>query len=602
MKYLFHFLLLVLTNISLLANTPEPKLESPAMGSIPFITTWKTDNPGISANNQITIPTQNGGYNYTVDWGDGNSNTNITGDITHTYTAAGTYTVSITGDFPRIHFDDKGDKEKLLTIEQWGNNQWTSMQAAFEGCRNLQGNFTDIPDLSMLTDLGSMFFGCTVFNTNIANWDTSSVTRMDKMFQDATSFNQDISSWNTSSVFTMREMFDGAISFNQDIGVWNTSSVMLMARMFLDATSFNQDISSWNTSSVTSMELMFGGATSFNQDIGSWNTSSVTSMGGMFKDATAFNQDIGSWDVSSVTDFNGMFWGATIFDQDISLWNMSNAEDIQLMFRETAAFNQDIGGWDVSNVTLMSGVFTLASSFNQDIGAWNVENVTKMDRMFAGNTVFNQDIGGWNVANVTTMLGMFSGAIQFDQNLELWNVSKVTNMALMFSGVKISTANYDALLIGWNAQNLQPNVNFHGGFSEFCAGTAARANMISNDNWSITDGGVAGPVITDLANQTHIGSYTLPTISGTKLTGNEQYYTGTNGTGTAYAAGITINFADFATYPVTIYIYDETGTSPNCDDEQDFELTLTMACTPPTMNLVSILLLREAQRRTTHQT
>ncbi len=34
-----------------------------------FVTTWKTDNPGISENNQITIPIYIGEeYDYTVDW------------------------------------------------------------------------------------------------------------------------------------------------------------------------------------------------------------------------------------------------------------------------------------------------------------------------------------------------------------------------------------------------------------------------------------------------------------------------------------------------------------------------------------------------------
>jgi len=35
-------------------------------------------------------------------------------------------------------------------------------------------------------------------------------------------------------------------------------------------------------------------------------------------------------------------------------------------------------------------------------------------------------------------------------------------MGNMFNGATLSTANYDALLIGWEAQTLQPNVNFHG--------------------------------------------------------------------------------------------------------------------------------------------
>src|SRR3546814_4291699 len=66
----------------------------------PFITTWQTT----AANESITIPVNDDvtGYNYTVEWGDGNTDAGQTGDVTHTYAAAGTYTVSITGNFPAI--------------------------------------------------------------------------------------------------------------------------------------------------------------------------------------------------------------------------------------------------------------------------------------------------------------------------------------------------------------------------------------------------------------------------------------------------------------------------------------------------------------------
>ena len=123
-----------------------------------FITTWKTDNTGTSANNQITIPTGTGTFSYTVDWGDGTPDTTVyTGSTTHTYTVAGTYTVAITGDFPHIFFNDNGDKQKILSIEQWGTQQWTSMDESFYGCSNLVGNAPDVPDLSVVTNMSGMF-------------------------------------------------------------------------------------------------------------------------------------------------------------------------------------------------------------------------------------------------------------------------------------------------------------------------------------------------------------------------------------------------------------------------------------------------------------
>lgn len=69
--------------------------------TIPFITTWETT----TANESITIPTTGNGYNYTVNWGDGAITNGENGDAIHTYATAGTYTVSITGNFPRIYFN-----------------------------------------------------------------------------------------------------------------------------------------------------------------------------------------------------------------------------------------------------------------------------------------------------------------------------------------------------------------------------------------------------------------------------------------------------------------------------------------------------------------
>src|SRR5690606_38656818 len=111
--------------------------ESPS-GSLPeFITEWKTDNPGSSANNQIILPIfgfLGSAYNYTVAWGDGTSDTFTTGglgNVTHTYPAPGTYQVRISGSFPRILFNVSGDRQKILKVLNWGNIQWSSMDSAF---------------------------------------------------------------------------------------------------------------------------------------------------------------------------------------------------------------------------------------------------------------------------------------------------------------------------------------------------------------------------------------------------------------------------------------------------------------------------------------
>jgi hypothetical protein len=91
----------------------------------------------------------------------------------------------------------------------------------------------------------------------------------------------------------------------------------------------------------------------------------------------------------------------------------------------------------------------------------------------------------------------------------------------MFYGATLSTANYDALLIGWDAQSLQSGVTFHGGNSTYCAGEAARANMISSDSWTIND---AGKNCTPTA-QSPRGNIAdrTPTFTWTKVSGATSY-------------------------------------------------------------------------------
>ncbi|MDC6385596.1 BspA family leucine-rich repeat surface protein, partial [Muricauda sp. SK9] len=247
-----------------------------------FITTWKTETD----NEEIVIGTDsNLTYDYAIDWGDGTiEQITVSDEATHIYAVAGTYTVAIKGQFPAIINYKELENftgPKLMSIEQWGAVQWQTMANAFSGCFNMVYNATDVPDLSQMTDMSSMFSNAASFNGDISGWDTSNVTDMSGVFAQATSFNGDIGGWDTSNVTDMNYMFYQASSFNGDISGWDTSNVTDMNNMFYLASSFNGDIGGWDTSSVTDMNSMFEGATAFDQNIGGWNLSSVQSLENM---------------------------------------------------------------------------------------------------------------------------------------------------------------------------------------------------------------------------------------------------------------------------------------------------------------------------------
>ena len=143
-------------------------------------------------NNFTLVLPISGGTITLVDWGDGTSD-NLP---THTYLDPGLYDVSIGGEAITDLNSSIGTGAKYLTkCKSFGEIGLTNLNCAFYDAVNL----TTVPDIlpsnSIITNMWNMFYGATIFNGDISNWDVSGVENMCGMFNSAKSFNQNISTW-----------------------------------------------------------------------------------------------------------------------------------------------------------------------------------------------------------------------------------------------------------------------------------------------------------------------------------------------------------------------------------------------------------------------
>ena len=143
-------------------------------------------------------------------------------------------------------------QEKLVIKNKSNNYKYSpetkeELKEIIERRIKTEGKEVDLNDIdtSKVTDM-SYLFSALEFNGEISNWDVSNVTNMRYMFYGCKSFNQDISNWDVSKVIDMDSMFYGCKDFNQDIYDWGVSNVNDMRAMFYGCKSFNQDISSRN--------------------------------------------------------------------------------------------------------------------------------------------------------------------------------------------------------------------------------------------------------------------------------------------------------------------------------------------------------------------
>lgn len=270
---------------SLVSNTSSVNF---SLEEVPMVSTWETTAPGET----ITLPLRAGfTYSFTVDWGDGSPVDTITSwnqaETTHTYAAAGIYTVTLTGIAEAWYFNNSGDKDKIKTIPNLGSMGWKNFSNAFHGCSNL---------------------------TNV-------------------------SGGNTSGVTSMQYMFSGATVVNPDTRDWDVSNVTAMSFMFTDATLATPDTIKWNTASVTAMVSMFRGATLANPDTSGWDMGNVVSITSMFNGASAADPEISNWDTSSMFAMNYAFYNSNILTPDFSSWNFTDATDMTAMLQGTSTLS-----------------------------------------------------------------------------------------------------------------------------------------------------------------------------------------------------------------------------------------------------------------------
>jgi hypothetical protein len=189
-------------------------------------------------------------------------------------------------------------------------------------------------------------------------------------------------------------------------------------------------------------------------------------MTGAFQNCSNMTQTATNAPIILTNNMQGVFFGCTVFNGNVNNWDMSNCINISRFFQRCSSFNRNLNNWDVSKVVSLENIFSECPSFNGDVTNWNTQNVLNFQQTF----------------NLSSL----------NQNLSSWNILKATNLSFVLGSTPLSTANYDAILIGWNNQAPFRTLSAGFGNAKYTLGgaaEAARVSLISTSGWTITDGG-----------------------------------------------------------------------------------------------------------------
>ena len=237
-------------------------------------------------------------------------------------------------------------------------------------------------------------------------------------------------------------------------------------------------VSTWNTNNINTvgdptnqiiLPLKTSGSYAFVVDWGDGSTSVVTNTN-MSTTATHVYGVSGIYTLTITGRILG--WKMLSFESkkitEISQWGTLKAGELGFLNCENLLINaSDALDLEANLGQMFQGCSSLVSL---DASNWDTSSVMKFSAVFATcSSLVNLDVSGWDVSSGTDFI----------------------DFAFI---VTIPTAIYDQTLVNWEALNLQPGASQEMDFgnSKYTAGSAAetaRANIIANDGWAISDGG-----------------------------------------------------------------------------------------------------------------
>jgi len=385
---------------SVVSDMPSSVL-GPAAGTTDLVMTVSIASDGDSFNLRgKSGPT----YDCTVDWGDGSTSAISTvaaeseAALTHVYSTAGTYTIRVSGTFPRINMRQSTTRTALITVENLGVMGWDSngLHRGFEQCNRMTSFVAGNTDTSAITTLFRTFRLCDrATSINLSGMDTSNVTSMESTFHDCNALTSlNLSGMSTANVGSFFSTFhDCRLLTSLDVSGFDTSSATGMATMFAECAALTSlNLSSFDTSGVFSFSGMFRSCTDLaSVDLSSFDTSSALNMSDMFKFTDSLSSiDVSDFDTSNVQDFNGMFRGTAATDIRCDLFDITAATDLSNFLTSstitTARYDAVLISWAGQTVT--SGL-TVSFGSSEFTGGGSAET--------ARTSLINDD--GWTISD-----------------------------------------------------------------------------------------------------------------------------------------------------------------------------------------------------------
>lgn len=398
----------------------------------------------------------------------------------------------------------------MVTAPKLDTASAVSFDYAFASCTLLEN--LPVYDFTNTTSLNYTFQFCTAL-ASVPAWDYSGIATFNSTFQG--SGLTSAPALDVSAAVTFANVFYQCSSLTT-CGTLTTSASLTDLRGLFWLSGLTAGPTITNTSNVTNWAYMFNASAL--ASCPTYDTSSATNMSYMFKDVDSTTLDVPAFDFSVVTNLTDFARGVVASSRGVATLPAINAPLCTSM-SNFARDNPNLTSVGVLTLTGTTGslahIFSDCTSLGGTMNITVGSGVTSLNRAFrynafetlilsgtSGVTVFSDMcevvteltsvnlIDTSSATNTNNMFRLCTGLEGFA--MPTFDLSSMTSGSSMFNGFAMTTASWEALLVATEASNANSTVTWDGGnatYNDPSAGATARAALIADHTWTITDGG-----------------------------------------------------------------------------------------------------------------
>ena len=368
------------------------------------------------------------------------------------------------------------------------NTSLTNCSDMFYQCSSL-GVASVISNTSNVTDFSQMFYQSSV--TEATGLDMTSATNVASMFFQCTSL-VEAEITNSSGITNWSSFFSGCTSLTTV--TIDTSGATSTVSMFSGCTSL-VTAPAMTLTSVTNANSMFFNCTSLTGITGTYAFAAAGCSAIQFMRLCTSLTDVPSGlDCSNFTSCDNIFSNNTGFTT-VRAIDFSSATTLSTAFQSCSNMTSCGTLTTSASLTSMNACFNSCASMGTMPSVTNTSAVTTFFRCFRGITSTVSTVPAYDTSAATSTQQMFENSTGMNGvTMPTFNLGAMTNGTNMFAGMNMSTASYDDLLVDIESRNSNASVVFHGGNSTYTdpsAAATARAALIADHSWVISDGGAA---------------------------------------------------------------------------------------------------------------